>query len=328
MRSKGFIVASLLLCFLMNSGVFAQSLVISMTLARDQLALVKTSQGITTKISFPERIKEIICGDLYDPADGRGNFVVQRSDNDLFLKPVAATGMSNLFVKTGETGEYTYSFELLVVPVTQSYRIVNVVNGHVNKGAPRKVNAARLPPLVARVDPTAVPFTDSPAMLTLGAVPPPVIEPPPAPQKGELIRGGQRPTSTGNGDTPKLVTAPIELDSEAIRRETPAYPEAARMAGVTGEVVVKVVVNEDGKVTEAKALSGPSLLKHAAVVAARGWRFRPFRLKSVDGAPAEAVGTITFVFRKAGTPQGRANKDSLAATDSILASVKAQWTMA
>jgi vacuolar-type H+-ATPase subunit H len=77
-------------------------------------------------MTFPEVVRDIICGDLYDPTTGKGSFVVQRIDNDVFLKPVVAKGLSNLFVKTGEKGEHTYSFDLLVVSLDQAHRVVNV----------------------------------------------------------------------------------------------------------------------------------------------------------------------------------------------------------
>jgi vacuolar-type H+-ATPase subunit H len=104
----------------------AQSPIITVTVGPNQIGQVKTAQGITTRITFPEPVKEIICGDLYDPATGRGSFVVQRIDNDVFLKPVVSKGLSNLFVKTGEKGEHIYGFDLHIVSLDQAHRIVNV----------------------------------------------------------------------------------------------------------------------------------------------------------------------------------------------------------
>src|SRR4029078_2196721 len=99
----------------------------------DQIGKVKTAQGISTRITFPEPIFEIICGDLYDAASGKGLFVVQSSGNDtqrgnsVYLKPVAAKGVSNLFVTTGEKGKSTtYNFDLEIVPMAQAHRVVNV----------------------------------------------------------------------------------------------------------------------------------------------------------------------------------------------------------
>jgi hypothetical protein len=105
-----------------------------MTLGPDQIGTVKTAQGITTRISFPEPVQEIICGDLYDSSSGRGTFVLQRGGtdqkpgNDVFLKPVASKGKSNLFVKVGENGKHTFNFVLTVVSIEQAHLVVNVTS--------------------------------------------------------------------------------------------------------------------------------------------------------------------------------------------------------
>jgi hypothetical protein len=110
----------------------AQSPISSMALGPDQIGKIRTAQGITTRITFPEPVQEIICGDLYDPGTGKGTFVAQRGgtserpSNDVFIKPIAARGMSNLFIKTGENGQHTYNFDLEVVTVAQAQRVVNV----------------------------------------------------------------------------------------------------------------------------------------------------------------------------------------------------------
>ena len=282
------------LCFATPFSATAQSLVTAMTLGRDEIGFVKTSQGITTKLSFPEKIREIICGDLYDPASGKGNFVVQRSDNDIFLKPVGQTGVSNLFVKTGENGEYTYSFELIVLPPSQSFRIVNIANGYLGK----KIRAHALPPVVTRFDAKAGITVESPALGLLSVIPtvdPMTITPPPTPAKTESHQM-QAPAPMSRSIGPLMEeTSRIELQSEPIKREIPVYPEAARQAGVFGDVVVEVIVNERGKVLEAKALSGHVLLRQAAETAARSWRFRPSKRQ---GGRVQSVGTITFKFHQ------------------------------
>lgn len=121
--SVGTVVLALLVA---ATSVRAQSLIITISLGPNQIGQVKTTQGITTRVTFPDPVRDIICGDLYDPTTGKGSFVVQRIDNDVFLKPVVAKGLSNLFVKTGEKGEHTYSFDLQVVPLDQAHRVVNV----------------------------------------------------------------------------------------------------------------------------------------------------------------------------------------------------------
>lgn len=110
----------------------AQAQIKSVALGPDKIETVNTAQGITTRLTFPEPVQEIICGDLYDPASGKGTFVVQRSGseqkpgNDVFVKPIAGKGISNLFVKTGDDGKHTYNFDLVVVAAAQAHRVINV----------------------------------------------------------------------------------------------------------------------------------------------------------------------------------------------------------
>ena len=126
--------AVLTACLLAVASIaHAQSPVTTIALGPDQIGVVKTAVGITTRISFPDPVQEIICGDLYDAATGKGTFVIQRSGsvekpgNDVFVKPVAAKGLSNMFVKAGD-GKHTYNFDLKIVPVEQAHRVVNVTD--------------------------------------------------------------------------------------------------------------------------------------------------------------------------------------------------------
>ena len=130
------IVLSIAALFLAVAPVIsrAQSAVTTLSLGPDRIGEIKTAQGITTMIRFPDPVQEIICGDLYDPATGKGTFVVQRSGavdrpgSEVFIKPVASKGVSNMFVKTGD-GKRTYSFDLTIVSTPQgAHRMVNVTD--------------------------------------------------------------------------------------------------------------------------------------------------------------------------------------------------------
>ena len=142
------IVLSIAAVFLAFAPVIsrAQSAVTSLSLGPDRIGEIKTAQGITTMIRFPDPVQEIICGDLYDPATGKGTFVVQRSGavdhpgSEVFIKPVASKGVSNMFVKTGD-GKRTYSFDLTIVATPQgAHRMVNVtdVAGAATASAPNQ----------------------------------------------------------------------------------------------------------------------------------------------------------------------------------------------
>lgn len=137
-----FILVSLV-SFVPTAG--AQSLVNTIALGPNQIGIVKTAQALTTRISFPEPVQEIICGDLYDPSSGKGSFVIQRSGKDVFVKPVASKGMSNLFVKVGEKAERTYNFDIVIAAPAQAHRVINVVN-EIEQPALAKSSTAKAAP--------------------------------------------------------------------------------------------------------------------------------------------------------------------------------------
>jgi TonB family protein len=66
-------------------------------------------------------------------------------------------------------------------------------------------------------------------------------------------------------------------------RVAPVYPEIARRMRISGVVTVQATVDPDGKVTDAKAVSGNRALSPAAEDAVRKWRF----------VPADATSTVT-----------------------------------
>lgn len=91
----------------------------------------------------------------------------------------------------------------------------------------------------------------------------------------------------------KLTVAGGVLNSRAKSLPVPAYPETARRMRVVGTVVVEVTVDESGRVSEARAVSGPAFLRQAAVDAARQARFQP---PLVAGQPARLTGVLNYSF--------------------------------
>jgi TonB family protein len=83
------------------------------------------------------------------------------------------------------------------------------------------------------------------------------------------------------------------LNGKAIELPKPEYPEIARAAHASGTVVVQVLIDEDGNVASAQAISGHPLLQAAAVGAAREARFAPTRL---SGQPVKVIGVIQYNF--------------------------------
>lgn len=86
------------------------------------------------------------------------------------------------------------------------------------------------------------------------------------------------------------------LNGKAIEKPAPAYPVIANTAErPEGVVVVQVMVDEEGKVINAKAVSGHPLLRQAAVEAAYKARFSPTLL---SGKPVKVTGTLTYSFKR------------------------------
>ncbi len=83
------------------------------------------------------------------------------------------------------------------------------------------------------------------------------------------------------------------LNGKAVSLPRPAYPPIARAAYVSGVVGVQVIVDLEGKVIAAQAVSGHPFLRPAAVKAAREARFSPPLL---NGKPVYIVGVISYNF--------------------------------
>lgn len=90
--------------------------------------------------------------------------------------------------------------------------------------------------------------------------------------------------------------APISggvLNGKAISLPKPGYPPIARAAHASGTVVVQVLIDENGNVVSANAVSGHPLLIQAAVSAARSAKFSPTKL---SGQPVKVTGVIQYNF--------------------------------
>jgi len=101
--------------------------------------------------------------------------------------------------------------------------------------------------------------------------------------------------------TPKPTASagePVDMAFSKIRvkhqPEAPTYPAEAKAQRIQGTVVVTLTIDTEGKVTEAKALSGPEELRTCAVDYAKAWEFEPAQMK---GKPVAARFKLTMPFR-------------------------------
>jgi protein TonB len=101
--------------------------------------------------------------------------------------------------------------------------------------------------------------------------------PPPATQYPNAVRVG------GNVPMPKK-----------IRDVKPVMPELAASARVQGVVIIEAVIDEAGRVAEARVLRSIPLLDQAALDAVRQWMFTP---TVIDGKTVPVIITMTVQFQ-------------------------------
>lgn len=109
---------------------------------------------------------------------------------------------------------------------------------------------------------------------------------------GEVVLAGQAPPET----LPvRGVFANVEVMPEALREVKPVYPEMARELGISGLVLVHMLVGSNGRVVNAvvdERVNDP-MFNDAALSAARQWVFRP---ASNNGRSVAVWVTIPFKF--------------------------------
>jgi periplasmic protein TonB len=115
--------------------------------------------------------------------------------------------------------------------------------------------------------------TTGPTKVDIAGEPPPPEAPKPTPPRAPISGG--------------------VLNGKAISLPKPPYPQIARAAHAAGTVVVQVLIDENGSVVSAHAVSGHPLLQAVAVQAARQARFSPTKL---SGQPVKVTGVIQYNF--------------------------------
>ena len=92
------------------------------------------------------------------------------------------------------------------------------------------------------------------------------------------------------------------------RRVSPVYPRDARDQNLQGSVQLLVTIDVTGAVIEAEVLTGPSLLRQAAVDAMKSWTFNPVIR---NGHPVKAMSNERVQFFLPGQTRTRPDNDEL-----------------
>jgi protein TonB len=87
----------------------------------------------------------------------------------------------------------------------------------------------------------------------------------------------------------------IVKEPRVIKVVNPVYPRLARMANVSGTVVLEALVTTQGEVSEIKVISGHPLLIQAAIECVKQWRYEPTLL---NGVPTPVILTAKISFQR------------------------------
>jgi protein TonB len=93
---------------------------------------------------------------------------------------------------------------------------------------------------------------------------------------------------------PKAITLSAGVAAGMLIRQTqPVYPNIAKSARVQGTVVMNAVISRTGKVTNVQVVSGPLMLRQAAVDAVKTWQYKPYML---NNEPTDINTSVNVVF--------------------------------
>jgi protein TonB len=148
--------------------------------------------------------------------------------------------------------------------------------------------------LIASMSPGRdVPVGDAPVLLPFGA---------------SMGDASGVPIGIGVGSGPAVTVATVKpaarlavstgvLQGMLLAPIRPVYPMIAKAAHVEGAVVVEATISRTGTIESLRVVSGPEMLRGAAIDAIREARYRPYRL---NGEPVDVDTTITVNFRMGG----------------------------
>jgi protein TonB len=107
------------------------------------------------------------------------------------------------------------------------------------------------------------------------------------------------PLSALSGSHRSEPAAPVPIGGDVkpaklLKSVQPVYPQMARSQHVSGTVQIDALVDADGNVSAMKVLSGPALLRDAALQSLKQWKYQPAEL---NGNPTSMHLTVVLQFR-------------------------------
>jgi protein TonB len=119
----------------------------------------------------------------------------------------------------------------------------------------------------------------------------------------DAANNGLQGVAGSSVEVPKPVApppAPVRIGGQIkpprlIYSVLPIYPTVAKGAGIEGDVVVDTSIDKTGRVIATKIVSGPPMLRQAAIDALRQWKYEPSLL---NGEPIDTQTVVTIRFHR------------------------------
>jgi len=238
---------------------------------------------------YPRRPNDRFSYNAQQPSDSVINQEIAATPQNSSQKSLPQTDALSILASNSNTSQTAAS----VPPPARSRRVgPSDMNDEVETSGNVRAVPAVAEPIIKGDDVTAKAADASP--------PPPKPSPSPTQTptpsstvKQPVSNPSPQPTASNQAQTePKPVSGGV-LNGKAITLPRPDYPMGARNMHAEGIVNVEVLLNEQGKVISAKAIDGNTLLRPAAVAAARLARFSPTIL---SGKPVKVAGLIIYKF--------------------------------
>jgi TonB family protein len=105
---------------------------------------------------------------------------------------------------------------------------------------------------------------------------------------------GSKPALNVAPAAPKTISVAASIMAgRAISKPQPVYPSFAKTARVEGTVVLHATISKTGTIQNVSVVSGPQMLRQAALDAVKTWRYKPYLL---DNEPVEVETNVDVIF--------------------------------
>jgi TonB family protein len=95
------------------------------------------------------------------------------------------------------------------------------------------------------------------------------------------------------GEATAVVLSSKGADNRLMHSEQPVYPAGAAPHQAQGPMVLKAVIDANGKVVGARVIHGDAALANAAVSAVKQWRYKPY-IRDGKAQPFQTVVAVDF----------------------------------